>query len=46
MAIQDASPFDCPNCETIVASTRIRYDELGYPVCPGCAHTTAPVDTD
>lgn len=30
------SRFRCPRCGLVRNSTEIRYDALGYPICPGC----------
>ncbi|MWV65851.1 hypothetical protein GRS48_13615 [Halorubrum sp. JWXQ-INN 858] len=42
MAIEEASTFDCPDCEATAPSTAVPYDTLGYAVCPSCDHVTGP----
>ncbi|WP_186311028.1 hypothetical protein [Halorubrum depositum] len=44
MSIENASTFDCPECDVTAPSASVPYDTLGYAVCPVCSHTTGPVD--
>lgn len=43
MSLDDASTFDCPECNVTSPSASVRYDSLGYAVCPVCSHATSPV---
>jgi predicted RNA-binding Zn-ribbon protein involved in translation (DUF1610 family) len=41
---ENASAFDCPECDVIVPSASVPYDALGYAVCPSCAYSATPTD--
>ncbi|EMA65264.1 hypothetical protein C461_14248 [Halorubrum aidingense JCM 13560] len=44
MSIENASTFDCPECDVIAPSASVPYDALGYAVCPSCAYSATPTD--
>ncbi len=35
--------FECTHCGTRRAATHVEYDDLGYPICPVCTTTNAPI---
>ncbi|WP_418283946.1 hypothetical protein [Halorubrum sp. DTA46] len=46
MSTENASMFDCPNCDVTAPSAAVPYDTLGYSVCPFCRHSSNPLDGD
>jgi hypothetical protein len=42
MSIDNASTFDCPECDVTAPSTSVPYDPLGYVVCPVCGYAGTP----
>ena len=43
---ENASTFDCPECDVTAPSASVPYDTLGYAVCPVCSHAMRPNDED
>lgn len=39
---EDERVFECPLCGARRVGTAIRYDQLGYAVCPVCSHADGP----
>ena len=46
MSIENASTFDCPECDVTAPSASVPYDTLGYAVCPVCSYATGPAGRD
>lgn len=42
MGFEWVSDLDCPACGVTEHAAVVKYDRLGYPVCPDCGATTAP----
>jgi len=38
----ETAPYHCPVCGIQRPATDIRYDQLGYPICPACSYAAGP----
>jgi len=38
----EEATFHCPLCGARRQSTAIRYDQLGYAICPACSYAAGP----
>jgi predicted RNA-binding Zn-ribbon protein involved in translation (DUF1610 family) len=41
-ADDEMATFQCPLCGAQQPATDIRYDQLGYPICPACSYAAGP----